>query len=148
MRKTIRGLRNNPEMLVAAIVGLGVGVLSVLLISPTASSDFREGRLLVNLFKFAVGAINIAMALYLHFGPALAERGIASRWLPNRDVPVRVIVAFFTLGAGAVMTSLAILRPGYAHVLFWELVGFAIFLAVSVGFFVLILERSGAVDVS
>lgn len=143
MRKTIRGIRKNPEALVAAVAGLAVGVLSVLLLAPKTSSQLNEARFLVNLYKFSVGAFNVGIAVYLYYGPAVYARGIGRRWLPKGEPPTRAVVAFFILGAGAIMTSLAIVRPGLAHVLFWQTVGFSLMFGLSVGYFVLVMERIG-----
>lgn len=141
-QRLFAGFRDHPEAVLAGGSGLIVALLALLLYSNAPTDSVGEARFLVNLFKFFVGLYCMAISMFLYYGPDLYEHGICTRLTPTCRVPIEVVVLYFVLGAGVVLTSLAIVRPGLGLVLFWSVVGYSTFFAVATAYFVLLLERT------
>lgn len=142
MKDLVRGLADHPQALIATLSGVTIGIIALLALGSQPSGDIGEARFLVNLFKFFVGIYCIAISLYLYYGPVLNAAGIATRITPSGQSPTESVILYFTLGVAAILTSLAIVRPGLAHVLFWRMAGYSILFAVATGYFVLLMERA------
>lgn len=147
MKQLVRGLRAHTEALIAAATGLLVAFTAVALLGPEAASPgSAQARWLVNLFKFMLGLYSLAIGFYFFYGPALNRKGIATSIMPRTAPPLVVPVTFATLGGAVLLMAAAIVRPGFAHVLFWRIVGFAILGALITGLFVYNLNLHVDVD--
>lgn len=144
MKQLYEGLKRHPEAVIAGTIGLAVAAISVLILGTTATkTPTGTARWLVNLFKFGIGLYSLAISMYLFYGPRMHEFGVAPQLMPADAPSMEYPILFACLGAAAILTSLAIVRPGLAHVLFWRVVGFAILGAAITGYFVLLIERLG-----
>lgn len=142
MKQLYHGLRQHPEALIAGIAGLLVAAVSMLILGTKATeTPTGTARFLVNLFKFGIGLYSLGIAFYLFYGPMLHDRAVAPWLMPAEAPPLEYPILFASLGAASILTSLAIVQPGLAHVLFWRVVGFSILGAAITGYFVLIVER-------
>lgn len=128
------GVRKSLFGLIAGFLAAGFAASLLGIVVPFGKRPAFDAFFYINLFKIVVGFYCIAFSLYAYYGPIFYRYGYGQRLLPPKDIPIVVIIVYFSLGGLVLMTGLRAITLDPALYLFARVLAFSGFFGVATGF--------------